>query len=158
MPTATRTIEIDVPPEQVMSVITDFDSYPEFLPEMEAIHVLRAEPPEWEVRFTVRVIRQLVYTLHLVQDDPLRLRWSMIEGVFRANDGGWTLAPLDEGRRTHATYDIDLKVGVYVPANIVHSLVNRSLPDTLVRFRDEAARRAAVTSGRAPSGSARCGD
>lgn len=140
MPSAVEHVTIHAPPNAVMAVVTDFARYPDFLPEMEDVEVLLVEPGAWEVRFTVRVIRQLSYTLRLVQADALTLRWSLLEGVFRSNDGGWSLAPGPEGG-TVATYRIDVQMGMFVPGNIVHSLVERGLPRTLQRFKAEAERR-----------------
>ena len=141
MPAACHTIEIDAPPNVVMGVLTDFAAYPGFLPETETTEILHMGKGEWEVRFTIKVIRRLEYTLRLVQEDSLRLSWSLIEGVFQNNDGGWTLQSLDDGARTHAEYKIDLQVGMFVPGNIVRSLVQRTLPDTMQRFKAEAERR-----------------
>jgi ribosome-associated toxin RatA of RatAB toxin-antitoxin module len=140
MPSSVQNITIQTTPAEMMAVITDFASYPDFLPEMERAEVLLAEPGAWEVRFTVRVIRQLSYTLRLVQLDPLTLQWSLLEGVFRSNDGGWSLAARSEGGTT-ASYRIDVQIGMFVPGNIVNSLVERGLPQTLQRFKDEAERR-----------------
>ena len=147
MPAETLAVDIDAAPERVMDVITDFRAYPDFLPEMEAVQILREAAGEWEVRFDLRVIRRLTYTLRLVRTSALKVEWSLIEGAFRANDGGWTLEGLDEGTRTRATYGIDLQVGMFVPGNIVRSLTERSLPETLGRFKAEAERRAAVAHG-----------
>ena len=140
MPSAVQNIDIQAPPQAVMAVITDFARYPEFIPEMEDARVLLAEPGVWEVRFTVRVIRKLSYTLRLVQTGPLNLQWSLLEGVFRSNDGSWSLVEGADGG-TSATYRIDVQIGMFVPGNIVHSLVERGLPQTLQQFKAEAERR-----------------
>jgi ribosome-associated toxin RatA of RatAB toxin-antitoxin module len=145
MPAATRSVDIDAPLAAVMDVIVDFGAYPSFLPDIEHVDILRSGPTEWEVRFTARVIRRLVYTLRLVRQSEAVLEWSLVEGVFRANDGGWTLEPLPDGR-TRANYRIDIQVGIYVPGNILRSLVDQSLPDTLDRFKAEAERRARAGS------------
>lgn len=141
MPAALSTIDVAVPPDRFMALLTDFASYPTFLPEMAGVELLRSRPAEWEVRFTLRLIRPLVYTLRLTQPDEHTLRWTLVEGAFHSNDGGWKLEPIEGGRCTRATYAIDLQVGMYVPGNIVRSLVDRSLPDTLERFKAEAERR-----------------
>ena len=143
MPSARQSITIQAASSEVMSLITDFAAYPDFLPEMESTEVLHTEPGAWEVRFTIKVIRQLSYTLRLVQEGPLALSWSLLEGVFRSNDGGWTLVGLEDGT-TQANYWIDVQMGMFVPGNIVHSLVDRGLPQTLSRFKEEAERRRAV--------------
>lgn len=143
MPAATRTISIAAPPTDFMALLTDFASYPSFLPDMREAKVLRSKPGEWEVRFTLQVIRRLTYTLRLTQPDPLSLRWSLVEGLFRANEGGWRLSATGDGQSTEAHYEIDIQLGMFVPGNIVRSLVDKGLPETLDRFRQEALRRQA---------------
>lgn len=141
MPAAQRTVEIDAPLDTVFALITDFAAYPRFLPAMEEATVLRSRPGEWEVAFSVRVVRTLRYTLRLVSRAPTELSWTLVEGAFRSNEGAWTLEALGPAR-TRATYRIDMSVGLYVPGNIMRSLVDISLPDTLARFKAEAERRA----------------
>lgn len=144
MPAHVRTVEIDASPARVMSVISDFRSYPDFLPETRKVRILREQDGVWEIEFTVQVIRELTYTLRLVRDGDVSLDWSLVEGMFKANEGGWVLEPLDDGARTLATYTIDVQVGMFVPGNIVRALTDRSLPTTLARFKAEAERRAAL--------------
>jgi ribosome-associated toxin RatA of RatAB toxin-antitoxin module len=138
MPVAEERIEIDVAPDRVMALICDFASYPRFLPQMHEATVLRAEPDCWVVRFGVVVVRRLEYTLRLHKTSPLQLSWSLVEGAFRSNDGGWVLEPLDEGRRTRATYCIDLDVGMFIPKSVLNTIVGNSLPATLAAFKREA--------------------
>lgn len=142
MPAARHEIEIDVPPEAVMGVVTDFAAYPQFLPEMESCEILRSTADEWDVRFTVKIVKRLRYTLRLRKVNEHQVRWSLVDGVFKSNEGGWDLTPSSDGSRTHAVYFIDLQVGMFVPSNIMKSLVERSLPDTVSRFKTEAERRA----------------
>lgn len=138
MPAASRSIEIDVPPASLMAVIVDFGRYPEFVPDMARSTVLRHDGAVWSVAFTLRLIRNLEYTLLLEQVDPLHLRWSMVEGVFKANNGGWELEPLDEGRRTRATYSIDLDLGMFVPGSVMKTIVEINLPAMLEAFKRRA--------------------
>ena len=145
MPSTRHEAEIETPPEAVMAVILDFNSYPRFLPEIEQCEVVRSGEDEWDVKFTVKVVKRLRYTLRLQRKSPTQLRWHMLEGVFKSNDGGWDLKELDEGKRTLAAYFIDLQVGMFVPSSIMRSLVDRSLPDTVERFKAEAEARLAAT-------------
>jgi coenzyme Q-binding protein COQ10 len=137
MPRARQSIEVDASPGRMMEVITDFGRYSQYLPEIEQVEVLRQEKDEWEVRFRVRVIRRLEYTLLLIRESPMRLTWSLVTGVFRANQGAWDLEALPDGR-TRATYSIDITFGLFVPGALVKTLVGRNLPDTLARFRKQA--------------------
>jgi ribosome-associated toxin RatA of RatAB toxin-antitoxin module len=141
MPAARHQTEIDATPDKVMAVITDFEAYPSFLPEMEEARILSQGEGTWDVRFSVKVVRRFSYTLRLVKESPTRVRWTLLEGSFKVNNGGWDLEPLDDGQRTRAVYTIDLQVGMFVPGNILRSLVERSLPDTVTRFKEETQRR-----------------
>ena len=84
----------------------------------------------------------LYYVLRLQQMDPLQLRWHLVEGAFKVNEGGWDLKAIDDGKRTHVNYFIDLQVGMFVPSSIMRNAVERTLPNTLKRFKAEAERRA----------------
>jgi len=141
MPAARTEIEINASPEQVMAVITDFAAYRRFLPEIEESTVLSQGDGTWDVQFAVKVVRRFAYTLRLVKESPTQMRWTLVEGAFKVNNGGWELTPLDGGTRTLAVYSIDLQVGMFVPGNILRSLVERSLPETVTRFKEEAERR-----------------
>lgn len=140
MPSTRHDAEINAPVESVMDVILDFASYPNFLPEIEQCEVVRSTDDEWDVKFTVKVVKRLRYTLRVTRTAPDQVRWSMLEGVFKSNDGGWDLEARTDAQ-THASYFIDLQVGMFVPSSIMRSLVERSLPETVDRFRDEAEKR-----------------
>jgi ribosome-associated toxin RatA of RatAB toxin-antitoxin module len=145
MPAAERTLRVDVTPPQLMALLTDFASYPDFLPDMREAVVLKASERQWEVRFSLQVIRTLTYTLRLHQPDPMTLQWSLVEGLFRSNVGSWSLVEVPGG--TEATYQIDIQLGMFVPSSIVRSLVDTGLPETLERFRAEAVRRGTAQAG-----------
>ncbi len=138
MPAARQSIEVNVPPERLMALVTDFAAYPRFLPEMMESTVLRHEGDVWVVRFAVRVVRRLEYTLRLHKESPTRLRWTLVEGAFKGNDGGWDLTPLADGKRTRADYHIDLEIGMFVPGSVLKTLIETSLPATLSAFKKEA--------------------
>lgn len=138
MPAASRSIDVDVPPAALMAVITDFARYPRFLADMEEATVLRAEGGAWDVRFAVRIVRRIEYTLRLVRHDDTRLTWSLVEGAFKANNGAWDLAPLDGGARTRATYTLDIDLGMFVPGSMLKTLLEHNLPATLEAFKREA--------------------
>ncbi len=138
MPVAQKTVVIDVPAEKLMAVICDFASYPRFLPDMEEATVLRAEPGRWVVKFAVRIIRRVEYTLQLVRESDTRLSWTLVEGAFKSNTGGWVLEPLDGGARTRATYTLELDIGMFVPGSVLKTLLEHNLPATLDAFKARA--------------------
>ena len=143
MPRVERVVDVDAPPAVLMDVLTDFAAYPTFLDEPSEATVRSSDGGSWEVGFRVRVVRDFAYVLRLTKATPTDLRWSLVEGPFRANEGGWALEPLAGGTSTRARYWVDLQMGMYVPNNIVRSLSERALPLTLEAFKREAEARAA---------------
>lgn len=134
---AERTIDIRAPSARVLEVITDFARYPEFVPFMEKTEVLAASDGRWRVRFTLNLIRRVRYVLDLTRIDDSGLTWTLVDGPFRRNDGGWRLEALGSDR-TRATYFIDVSISGWLPAMVERRLVAESLPATLDAFRTEA--------------------
>jgi coenzyme Q-binding protein COQ10 len=142
MAEAVRTIEVGVSPERFYQVITDFEHYPEFLQVvgLKAIRVLSRSPSEADVEHEVKLLGKGVkYTLRYVLEPDRRLGWSLVTGdLMSANDGAWTLEPVDGGQRTRATYRLAMKVGRLVPASIVTALAATQLPAMLEAFKRRA--------------------
>lgn len=139
MPQAQRSIVIDVTPEQLLSVIGDFDSYPKFLPEIRKIQVLRREGDVAEVAYEIEVIKKISYVLKTVTEG-MTVNWQLVRGdLFKKNEGSWKLRPEGEGR-THATYTLDIAFGGFipVPASITSKLAETSLPGLLDNFKKRA--------------------
>ena len=137
MPTAERSIDIGVPPEALMALLCDFASYPAFVPDMLEATVLRSERDAWVVRFAIRIIRRVEYTLLLTRASPSCLTWSLVEGTFKANTGSWRLEAL-EGGRTRATYTLELDTGMFVPGSVLKTLLGTNLPTMLEAFKARA--------------------
>ena len=146
MPSARHEVNIGVTIDEMMDVITDFARYPSFLPEMDSCDVLQVKGNQWDVRFTVKVVKRIRYTLRLEKVSDRSIRWSLVEGAFKANNGGWDLTPSGDGASIRAAYFIDLQVGMFVPSSIMRTLVERTLPETVTRFKEEAERRRAASS------------
>jgi ribosome-associated toxin RatA of RatAB toxin-antitoxin module len=125
-------------PEKLLSVITNFEAYPRFIPEMVSAKIIQQTGDVWEVSFGIHVVRRLDYTLRLTQVNPHRVEWKLVTGVFRSNEGAWQLTPMDEGTRTHAEYTVDIQVGMFLPGSLVRSLVGKSLPSMLKKFKEQA--------------------
>lgn len=139
MPQAQRSIVIDVTPEQLLSVIADFERYPEFLPEIRKIQVLKREGNTAEVAYEVEVIKKISYVIR-TETEGLNVKWQLVRGdLFKKNDGSWKLRPEGDGR-THATYTLDIAFGGFipVPASITGKLAETSLPGLLENFKKRA--------------------
>lgn len=138
MPAAQRSIVIAKPLKEVFGVIRDYESYPEFLPEVKAAHIAHRRGHEVHVQYEIQMIRTIRYTLRQTEEPPNRISWTFVEGeVMRDNCGHWELEEAGEGK-TRATYTIEVKLGPLVPKSIVDALVGGSLPKMLEAFKKRA--------------------
>ncbi len=138
MPSASTTVDIDASPEKMLSVITDFESYPSFIPEMKKAKIVGTTENSWDVCFSIQVIRSLEYTLRLIKKSETHIEWSLVSGVFKSNNGSWHLESISGGAGTRATYSVDIGVGMFIPKTVVKNLVGKSLPVMLGQFKKRA--------------------
>lgn len=135
MPGAQRTITINATPEKCWSVISDYERYPEFLPEVKKIRTFNRRGNEVDVQYEAEVVKLIKYTVHMNEDGPRGLTWSFIDGEFmKDNKGGWKLEDAGNGT-TRATYSVEVQVGMLVPKTIVNALVDTQLPKLLENFK-----------------------
>ncbi|MEV1293821.1 SRPBCC family protein [Pseudonocardia sp. NPDC049635] len=109
----TSSIHIAAPPDQVMSVIADFASYPEWTDQITAVEILDPGSGDRasQVRFSMDAgaIKDS-YTLDYTwADDDLSVWWTLVKGgIQRAQDGAYRLEP--EGDGTTVTYELSVEV------------------------------------------------
>ena len=140
MAQASRSIVIDVTPDQLFDVIVDFEKYPEFLPEVKKAKIDAGQGAIQEVTYNVDIKAKVIkYTLRHTSDRPNKLSWTMIRGeMMKGNDGSWALKPGPRPGTTEATYTIDLKLSSLVPGFIERALAEQSLPGLLQNFKARA--------------------
>ncbi len=139
MPQASRTVEVNVLPAQLMQVISDYERYPQFLPEVKKITVSERTANSALLTYEIEVIKRIHYAVR-VTTDALVARWSLVRGeLFKKNEGAWVLEPL-EGGRTKATYSLELAFGGFIPVPraITDRLAAQSLPALLEHFKARA--------------------
>lgn len=140
MAQASRSIVVDVTPDELFDVIMDFEKYPEFLPEVKKAKVEAGQGSIKEVTYNVDIKAKVItYTLRHTADRPSKLSWTMIKGeMMKGNDGSWTLKAGPKPGTTEATYTIDLKLSSLVPGFIEKALAEQSLPGLLQNFKSRA--------------------
>lgn len=138
MPGATRTIVINAPVEKVFDVITQYERYPEFLPEVKEVRAANRQGNTLELHYKVEVMKTVRYSIRVTEERPRRMVWTFIEGeVMKDNKGSWVLEPEGEGK-TRATYTVEMALGLLVPKAVVNALVDTSLPKMLDAFKRRA--------------------
>ena len=108
-------ITIDAPPADVMAVIADFESYPEWAKGVQQAEITRPGSGERaeQVYFALDVspIKD-EYTLAYDWDGDREVTWTLVEGhMLKALDGAYTLVDRGDGT-TEVTYRLALDVNI----------------------------------------------
>src|SRR5882762_3491384 len=111
MAQASRSVTINVPPEKLFDVITDYEKYPEFLPEVKKVKLEGGQGAIKEVTYQVDIKAKVIT---------------------------YTLKQGAQPGTTDATYTIDLKLSSLVPGFIEKALAEQSLPGLLANFKARA--------------------
>ncbi|MHB1845140.1 MAG: type II toxin-antitoxin system RatA family toxin [Deltaproteobacteria bacterium] len=147
MAQASRSLVIAVPIGDLFRVVTDFDHYSEFIPEMRSVRTLRSQGAVKEVEFEIEVAalgfsKRIRYALEFTENPPTGVRWRLTRSDFvKGNEGSWSLRDLGNGK-TEATYQIELTLGLLVPKAVSSFLAEQSLPRLLDQFKRRAESRA----------------
>ncbi len=135
MPGATRSVVFNAPLEKCFEIISDYERYPDFLPEVKKIRTSNRRGTEVDVHYEAEVVKVIKYTVHMKEEKPNKVSWSFIDGEFmKDNKGGWVLEDAGNGT-TRGTYNIEVTVGPLVPKTILNALVDSQLPKLLENFK-----------------------
>ncbi len=139
MASATKVVVMNAPKDSVMSVLTNYDGYSEFMDGVTAVSVISRDGNIAKVEYRINLIKKFSYILNLVEEEN-KLSWTFDEGdLFSVNSGSWELKDLGDGT-TEVTYnvEVDIRVKMMGKGMIVKKLTEVQLP-SLLRAVDERA-------------------
>jgi ribosome-associated toxin RatA of RatAB toxin-antitoxin module len=119
MPDRTEsTIVIGAPSADVLEVIADFESYPEWTGAVKSAEVLETDADDRPVRArfaldagAIRDTYVLDYTWDVDAEGAGSLSWTLVEStVLKALDGTYELHPVDGGTAVRYALAVDLRV------------------------------------------------
>lgn len=138
MAQASKTEIWNAPIEKIYTVITDYNSYPEFVDGVSGLKVLEQSDSGALVEYHLNLIKKFKYILTLVHEKPTSVTWSFDSGdLFKANDGSWKLKDLGDGT-TEVTYSLEIAVKGFAPKAIVNGLTSKNLPNMMKAFHERA--------------------
>ena len=131
-----KKITINATPQQCFKVITDYKNYPKFLEDLKKIDVKKRKGNTCEVTHHIEVVKDISYTL-LMTEHPKKhiVEWTFVCGdAMRDNNGSWVLKEIKKGQ-TQATYNIEIRFGLFVPSFVSKILTEQHLPKLLKAFK-----------------------
>lgn len=105
----TAGVVIDAPPEKVFQVATDFDHFPEFMPQVSSAKVVNDAPDHKNVQIGLKfkfgvISTSMKYTERVTWKEPESMTFQFIEGDLTKGGGSWRFVALDGGSKTLAFY------------------------------------------------------
>jgi ribosome-associated toxin RatA of RatAB toxin-antitoxin module len=143
MPESQRSVIVNVPVDKFYAVISNYEAYSKFIPEMRSVRILKTTGNVQQVSFEIELqvmalTKKVTYTLEFTNTPPDHIRWRLVESnLIKGNNGGWTLKATPDGK-TDALYQIELTLGALVPKAVSSFLAEQSLPKLLNQFKTRA--------------------
>jgi len=131
MASAERTETFDVSADKIYQVLTNYESYPDFMDGVKSVNVLSRDGSKAEVEYNINIIKKFSYILTSEEIENKKVAWSFASGdLFSSNNGSWELNDNGDGS-TEVKYTIDIDFKVKVPGMISRKLVASNLPSMM---------------------------
>ncbi|MBM6546204.1 SRPBCC family protein [Janibacter sp. YIM B02568] len=113
------TILINAPAGEIIDVIADLESYPEWVKDMKDVEILSEDGDGWpdRARLTldagpIKDTYSLDYTWDVDEDGLGSVSWTLVEAtILKAMDGTYTLEDVGDGQ-TKVIYDLAVDINI----------------------------------------------
>jgi ribosome-associated toxin RatA of RatAB toxin-antitoxin module len=131
MASAEKVEIFDVSADKIYKVLTDYESYPDFMDGVKSVNVISRDGGTAKVEYNINIIKKFSYVLTSEEVENEKVAWSFDSGdLFSANNGSWNLKDNGDGT-TQVTYKVDIDFKVKVPGMISKKLVSSNLPSMM---------------------------
>jgi len=131
-----ETVEIfDCTPDQLFSIITDYENYGDFISEIDYCEIIEDEGDRKLVEYNINMVKTFTYRLWMEKTDDYKVEWSLESGdLFKVSNGSWELEA--DGDQTKATYSVEAQFKMFIPGPIAKKAMNVNLPNMMRSYRE----------------------
>jgi ribosome-associated toxin RatA of RatAB toxin-antitoxin module len=137
----TSTIDVDASAETLFAIVTDLESYPEWLTDVKEVEILGHDADGLPTASTMRVdvtIKEVTYTLDYADDAPHRGAWtSRPGGDVKLIEGSYEFAVNEDGGTT-VTYSLAMDPGFPVPGFLLKRAAKHVTAQALTGLKSRA--------------------
>lgn len=140
MASAQRTEIMQATAENIYKVLTDYDSYGDYMDGVSKVEVVERNGNSVLAKYNINMIKKFSYVLKLEEVENKSISWSFVEGdIFSQNSGSWALKDLGDGT-TEVDYNVEVEIKVKMMGSgmIIKKLVNTSLPALMKSVEERA--------------------
>ncbi|MCW2956595.1 MAG: hypothetical protein JWO69_1464 [Thermoleophilia bacterium] len=137
----TSTIDVDASAEELFEIVTDLDSFPEWLTDVKDVTVLGYDDDGFPTSSVMRVdvsIKEVTYTLDYEYSYPTRVAWkSRPGGDVKLIQGSYDFEVNDAGGTT-ITYELAIDPGFPVPGFLLKRAARHITGQALTGLKERA--------------------
>ncbi len=128
MPFVETTITVDADARAVYELAKDQERFPEFMPDVEKVEIIRRDGNRMLTRWKTLVEEAPIEWTEedVFDDDALRVDYRLLEGDLDRFEGSWTFANGEPGR-TVVTLGVDFDFGVPTLAELIGPTLERKV-------------------------------
>lgn len=147
----TARILVDAQVDKAWTVLTDYDNYENFLPNVESSQIIRQEAGR-KILEQVNVARAFIFTSKakfqnaLTETPQEQIAFELVQGDVKHLKGAWNLAPVADfpggpETKTLITYTVSVDPGASFTRGIFFDVFESATQDTLQALKTEIERR-----------------
>ena len=118
-------------------IIMDYESYPEFIHEIQSCKILKKDGSSQLVEFGISIIKDFSYQLWVnseVSESETKVLWELASGnLFKRHTGHWLLSP--KAGKTFAEYYLNIEFTLFIPKMVTTNLIKINLPNMMSSFK-----------------------
>jgi ribosome-associated toxin RatA of RatAB toxin-antitoxin module len=129
MPIVSKTVEVAAPPELIMSIVADFESYPEWNDEIKGCWILAryddGRPSQLRLDIVIQGIAG-TYISAVHYPGPWQIYTVLQQGdLFAKQEQTFSVVPI--GSASLLTVDLDVETKMSIPKTMVKKVINDAL-------------------------------
>ncbi len=120
--------------EEFFKIVSDYEKYSEFLPEVKSVKITKKSGHNKEMEYSVSMIKTFKYKLKVTEKPNEAVDFVFTEGdVFKTMKGAWRFR--DKNGKCEVDYTVDATFGLFVPGPMAKTLVSVNLPLMMANFK-----------------------
>jgi coenzyme Q-binding protein COQ10 len=129
MPYVETAIDIAAPARAIYELAKDMERYPEFMPDVETVKVLKREGNSTTTRWKTLVEEAPIEwtEVDIFDDERTRIDYRLIEGDLDKFEGAWTFEERDG--MTHVNLGVDFDFGVPTLAELIGPTLQKKVEE-----------------------------